>query len=499
MLLNTLILSVISLQLCSAFHIKRNLNGSDDSIWDYDDEDKKIQGVTFGGWFVLEPYITPSLFEQFGDDETEIPVDEYTFTQQLGKEEAQKQLDEHWATWYTEKDFKDAKNFGLNLIRLPIGYWAFGLLDDDPYVQGQEKYLDKAIEWAKENDLKVWVDLHGLPGSQNGFDNSGKRGNVTWQDEEENIKLSYKTLSYIFGKYGVENYTDTVIGIEIANEPFGPKLNITELYEFYYNNYYDFRVEQESRNTFVIHDAFELIGYWNHHLNNDYPNVSKPFINDELHDKGLSKNYFHDIVVDHHHYEVFSVEAVKESPNTRAQNIRNLGEGIAKEQEYHPSIVGEWSGAITDCAKWLNGVGTGARYDDTFNETQLIRANSVNGTQESLFKFKDEKKSCENVTYYEDFSDEHKEHIRHYIEIQLITYENTNAGWIFWNYKTETAIEWDFKKLVEKDLFPHPFDDYKYFYKNGTQISESAASSTTNSFSLFTITLIALVVSFIIG
>ena len=30
------------------------------------------------------------------------------------------------------------------------------------------------------------------------------------------------------------------------------------------------------------------------------------------------------------------------------------------------TVVGEWTGALTDCAKWLNGRYKGARYDGTF-------------------------------------------------------------------------------------------------------------------------------------
>lgn len=31
-----------------------------------------------------------------------------------------------------------------------------------------------------------------------------------------------------------------------------------------------------------------------------------------------------------------------------------------------PVVVGEWSGALTDCALWLNGRFKGARYDGSF-------------------------------------------------------------------------------------------------------------------------------------
>ena len=35
-------------------------------------------------------------------------------------------------------------------------------------MKGAEAHLDKAIGWARKNGMKVWVDLHGAPGSQNG-------------------------------------------------------------------------------------------------------------------------------------------------------------------------------------------------------------------------------------------------------------------------------------------------------------------------------------------
>jgi len=49
----------------------------------------------------------------------------------------------------------------MNHVRIPIGYWAAAPLDNDPYVQGQIPYLDKAIAWADAAGLKVWIDLHG--------------------------------------------------------------------------------------------------------------------------------------------------------------------------------------------------------------------------------------------------------------------------------------------------------------------------------------------------
>jgi glucan 1,3-beta-glucosidase len=69
---------------------------------------------------------------------------------------------------------------GLNHVRIPIGYWAYDISAGEPYHQGQAQYLDNAIGWARNHGLKVLIDLHGAPGSQNGYDNSGHRGSATW-------------------------------------------------------------------------------------------------------------------------------------------------------------------------------------------------------------------------------------------------------------------------------------------------------------------------------
>lgn len=63
----------------------------------------QIRGANLGGWMVLEPWITPSLFYQFlGEDENSTAFDMYTFCEVLGPKEANRQLRRHWETWVTE-------------------------------------------------------------------------------------------------------------------------------------------------------------------------------------------------------------------------------------------------------------------------------------------------------------------------------------------------------------------------------------------------------------
>ena len=65
-------------------------------------------------------------------------------------------------------DFRVRALCSLTHVRIPIGYWAFEVGPGEPYISGQLPYLQNAIGWAAIHNLKVIVDLHGAPGSQNG-------------------------------------------------------------------------------------------------------------------------------------------------------------------------------------------------------------------------------------------------------------------------------------------------------------------------------------------
>lgn len=427
------------------------LNATNSSIIqpEYNSNSFQYKGVTAGGWLVLEPYITPSLFKEV---KGETPIDEYRYCQALGSDEAQKRLEEHWSTFYNELDFELMKSYGLNMVRLPIGYWAFQKLDNDPYVMGAQKYLDKALGWAKNNDLKVWIDLHGVPGTQNGFDNSGYRdiGHPGWFNSTENVNVTYQVLEKIFTKYGTgdlgKEYAETILGIEVVNEPFSPVLNESKIEEFYVKSYELARKTMIVNNTIVFHDAFKPIGYYNWFMNN-----RKSQLNSSV------ENY--NIMIDHHHYEVFA-SSVSSNISEHITNINNYAQSIKGELQHHPAVVGEWSGALTDCTPWLNGVGLGSRYageapyESDFNKTG----------------------SCKNINNFKKWSNAHKKDTRKFLEVQLDQYSRYSNGWIFWCFKTEDTIEWDFKRLVEYELMPQPLDNFTYI-KNGTDTDPSPEKS----------------------
>ena len=445
-----------------------------------------IKGITIGGWLVTEPYITPSLYNNatsMNRGNISI-VDEYTLCFALGYNKSLSILSEHFETWITEDDFQEISESGFNLVRLPIGYWAWkvdhasglyveNITYSDPYVSEglQLGYLKKAIGWAEKYGLKVWIDLHGLPGSQNGFDNSGERilrSNLGWLNEAHTKKLTLAIWSKMFKEF--IGYSDSIVGMEIVNEPLSTKIGIDDITEAYYEAFDLFKFRQRKSNdsvvadnmTFVIHDAFEPIGYWNLQFNPQYVNVSSQYYN-------LTNITYNsqDISVDHHHYEVFTESQLQESQYQRLINIINYGDSIyGSELSSHGAVVGEWSGALTDCATWVNGIGIGSRYDGTYYDNMTMYSSN----DDSVIG------ACTSQDDISSWSQEYKEHVRQFIEAQLATYSSRTSGWIFWNWKTESAGEWDFLKLRDAGLFPTPFDNYTYFGSDGSMNSQVSQS-----------------------
>jgi glucan 1,3-beta-glucosidase len=123
----------------------------------------------------------------------------------------------------------------LNHVRLPIGYWAFDVGPDEPFISGQIPYMEKAVTWAKNHGLKLILDLHGAPGSQNGrvspifragfcgpnctcsFDNSGQKMSYPmWHTNQTNINRTNKIIKTIADMY--KDQVDTVAAIAPLNE-----------------------------------------------------------------------------------------------------------------------------------------------------------------------------------------------------------------------------------------------------------------------------------------
>jgi len=51
-------------------------------------------------------------------------------------------------------------------------------------MNGAAERIHWLLDTASKYDLKVWIDMHAMQGSQNGFDNSGQAMGFEWTDDD---------------------------------------------------------------------------------------------------------------------------------------------------------------------------------------------------------------------------------------------------------------------------------------------------------------------------
>ncbi|KAF5358125.1 hypothetical protein D9756_001169 [Leucocoprinus leucothites] len=227
----------------------------------------RIYGVNLGGLFVLEPFITPELFQRYPNT-----VDEYTLSQAMAADQANGglgQLEQHYATFITEEDIAQIAGAGLNFIRIPIAFWAIETWSNEPYfARTSWKYFLRVLDWARKYGLRVCVDFHAAPGSQNGYNHSGKMSSVNFLASNMGLASAERTLYYIriFTEFlSQPEYSNLVVAFGILNEPLLGTIGQETLTSFYLRAYDTVRSVTglgEGNGPYIVFgDGFQL-GQW---------------------------------------------------------------------------------------------------------------------------------------------------------------------------------------------------------------------------------------------
>ena len=272
-----------------------------------------IRGVNLGGWLVLERWISPSVFK--GTRAT----DEYSLIAELGYERASRRLQAHRETFITEKHIASIHRLGLSVVRLPVGYWLFD--DQDGYVGGADEYVNDLFIWASHFGLKVILCLHAAPGSQNGWDHSGRAGVIAWS-ESSNIKKTYNFLLRLVERYGQE---DSLIGIEVVNEPHW-SIPLSTLLDFYGRAGRMIERVCRSGTQVIVSDAFRP------------KDMSKRIV----------KLGVQNIVMDCHMYQLFTDEDRALDISGHLQKAHDWETELKRYSKQVPILIGEWSAAMSE-------------------------------------------------------------------------------------------------------------------------------------------------------
>lgn len=293
---------------------------------------ESIIGVNLGSWFVPEPGWTVlmehSLCEEVARDAA------------LAESKLRGHLDPDRG-WIRECHFDWMVDHGINTVRVPLGWWnvltyeELGEVGDslawqplpptDPNVSLAT--IDRVFEWAESRGMRVLLDLHGGPGSQNGKDHSGCHilRDADWH--KHSYRASLDVIRRLMARYGRSH---ALWGVELLNEPGdmdGPteKAMRHHLRAYYEDAYQIVRGVSDS-----VKVVFNVLYWW------DYWAWASQ----------LREPEYHNVILDMHLYTAFEGFTASTSDATILRAAHNFHCRCMAHAYHHPIIIGEWSLAI---------------------------------------------------------------------------------------------------------------------------------------------------------
>ncbi|KAL9937868.1 hypothetical protein V8E36_003413 [Tilletia maclaganii] len=468
-----------------------------------------VRGSNLGGWLLLEPWITPDLMltPDLKALNKYIP-DEWTYTQVLGRQEAAARLQVHYATFVTEDDFRMMRMHGLNLVRIPVPYYAFNTSEAEPYVgQIQLPYLGRAIKWADQYGLDVILDLHALPNSQNGFDNSGHAGGIHFADEATFVDDSARAMSALIDMVELfvndPQFNGAVAAIEVINEPLvneqskdkprTDRIPLAKLEDWYRAAYSIVQAAVSPtalrRPVVLMHDAFMPPGTFDDTFNDD---------------RGTFKPGTY--ALDTHIYQAFNgLNFLSEETHLYVAcgaggNLRAAAGPGKKGGARRPVLVGEFSiGTSTRCVPYVQCEGRSIADDirtlTDYNprptivveQQQPIKGDGSAARREAKQQQQQQQTPQTNASANADANvtttmrlNPHASFARRFFEAQTAVFEANSMGYVYWNWKTQAAAAWSLRDIFLQGWAPSRLDDpsmrmFKYDAKAAPCISENVA------------------------
>ncbi|KAL2150743.1 hypothetical protein VTH82DRAFT_7306 [Thermothelomyces myriococcoides] len=392
---------------------------------------RPARGVNVGGWLSIEPFITPSLFDY---DLRMGIVDEYTLCKYLGRR-CESVLEKHYATFVTEDTFREIRDAGLDHVRIPFSYWAVQTYDGDPYLfRTSWRYLLRAIEWCRRYGLRVNLDLHGLPGSQNGWNHSGRLGPIGWLNGtsgDVNARRSLDIHDRLSKFFAQPRYRNIISHYGLANEPRMTFLDSDKVLKWTEDAYALVRRNGVSDAIIVFGDGFRGLGNWQGEL------------------QGLER-----AALDVHQYVIFNTNQIVFN---HSEKVRYACEGWTKQTlesmdrstGFGPTLIAEWSQADTDCARHLTNVGWGNRWTGTY-----VTPDGNGDVTTPRCPTKDSSCSCAQANAPASrWSEPYKRFLKLFAEAQMSSFEK-GWGWFYWVWDTEDAPQWSYKKGLAAGVLP---------------------------------------------
>ncbi len=184
--------------------------------------DARIKGISIGSWLLMEGYI-------LGGRNIPESLLKEKFRADCGEKELASFSRSFRDNFITEGDFRIIAQMGANTVRVPFNC---RLIESRPYVYSEDGfvYFSRLLGWAKKYGLKVILDLHAAPGSQNPDWHADCRGKVLFWE-----KASCRRRAALIWERIAERFAghDGLLGYDVMNEPVLGKASEKLLAGFY--------------------------------------------------------------------------------------------------------------------------------------------------------------------------------------------------------------------------------------------------------------------------
>ncbi|CAL5875247.1 uncharacterized protein PFLUO_LOCUS9551 [Penicillium psychrofluorescens] len=355
----------------------------------------KIRGVNLGSQFIFEPWLGESAWSDMGCGSTGC---EFDCVKSLGQEAANKAFQKHWGSWITQDDITEMVSYGINTIRVPVGYWMREDLvnrNSEYFPQGGLPYLKNLCGWASDAGLYIIMDLHGAPGAQvseNAF--TGQLVETPGFYNTYNYQRALRFLEWMTKLIHSTNQFRNVGMLEIVNEPVSDSDEATSMRKNYYPSAVN-RIRGAEGNLTMS--------------KNDHLHIQ---MMDELWGSGDPDQYLtnlHFLAYDDHRY-------LKWDTSVPASHSSYLNTSCSDERNSNwPTIVGEWSLAVPD------NVQSSPNWDPSSNKKFYAK----------------------------------------WFAAQVHAYEK-QQGWVFWAWKSQlNDYRWTYQDAVKAGVIPKDLNSLK--------------------------------------
>ncbi|KAH8821332.1 putative endo-beta-1,6-glucanase [Xylogone sp. PMI_703] len=348
-----------------------------------------IRGVNLGSMFVFEPWIAGQEWNriQCGPYKSE-----FDCVSGLGQAKANSVFQDHWNTWITQADIQQMKSYGLNTIRIPLGYWMDESLvysDSEHFPQGGLTYLERVCGWASDAGFYIILDLHGAPGAQVATNpDTGQNAPSPGFYVNYQFDRAISFLGWLARIVHTNNNYRNVGMIEIVNEPVQNANSVGAMRSYYYPKAFDAIRNVENSLGITSNNQLHI-----QMMNNKWGSGDPT--------QYLTNNWF--AAYDDHRYLKWDTSVPVSQSSYISTSCHDDRGGN------WPTIVGEWSISVPD------NVEKTAPWD-------------VN-TQKAFYK--------------------------KWFAAQVMAYEKQD-GWIFWTWKTQLGDDyrWSYQGAVAAGVIP---------------------------------------------